>query len=105
MRQQFADIAKTSLLTEKIKAYLPNGSRYAVSDPGIGGMLPPNINASLGIKSIHTYNSLSSKRYHKAIKDLGGSTKTYGRHNASIYPNYTTTELWMSNIGIILSKN
>lgn len=63
------------------------------------------MNASLGIKSIHTHNSLSSHRYHKAIKDLGGSTKDYGRHNTSINPDYSTTELWMSNIGIILSKN
>ncbi|HES58114.1 MAG TPA: hypothetical protein ENO21_01645, partial [Firmicutes bacterium] len=63
LRQDPAHIATTSPLVEKICANLSTGSRFAVAAPEIS-ILPPNLNASLGLASVHSYNSLSSRRYH-----------------------------------------
>lgn len=102
LRQDPAHIATTSKLVEKIRTSLPPASRFAIAGPGIP-VLPPNLNASLGLSSIHSYNSLSSRRYHTLIKALGGEVKTYGRYNGTISPDYSSTMFWMSNIGLILS--
>ncbi len=100
--QDPSSIATTSPLVEKIRANVPTDSRYAIATPGLS-MLPPNINAELGIASIHSYNSLSSKRYHRLIAALGGEVQTYGRLNTSISPDYNSPLFWMSNISVMLS--
>jgi hypothetical protein len=33
---------------------------------------------------VHTYDSLSSPRYHALIRALGGEVQTYGRYNSTI---------------------
>ena len=104
LRQDPAQIAKTSPLVEKVRASLPAGSRFAVAAPGLA-VLPPNLNAELGLASVHSYNSLSSRRYHALIEALGGEVQTYGRWNGSIAPDYKSTMFWMSNIGLMLSPN
>ncbi|MCX5871515.1 MAG: hypothetical protein NTY00_13015 [Deltaproteobacteria bacterium] len=102
LRQDPTQIAMTSPLVEKVRANLPTGSRFAVAAPGIS-VLPPNLNAGLGIASVHSYNSLSSRRYHTLIKALGGEMQTYGRWNSTISPDYNNAMFWMSNIGLMLS--
>ncbi len=102
LKQDPAQIAMTSPLVERIRVNLPPGSRYAVAAPGVS-VLPPNLNATLGLASVHSYNSLSSTRYHTLIKSLGGKVQTYGRRNAAISPDYAGAMFWMSNIGLILS--
>jgi hypothetical protein len=102
LRQYPAKIATTSPLVEKVRANLPVGSRFAVAAPGLA-VLPPNLNAVLGLPSIHSYDSLSSRRYQALIKALGGEVQTYGRWNGSISPNYDDATFWMSNIGLVLS--
>jgi len=96
------DIAITSPLVEIVRKNLPEGTCFAVvgRPPAV---LPPNMNAGLGLASLHSYNSLSSRRYHKLIKALGGEMHTYGRWNRSISPNYSGSMFWMSNISLILS--
>jgi hypothetical protein len=79
---------------------IPTG--YAVALPGLT-VLPPNLNATLGLPSIHSYNSLSSRRYHALIEALGGEVNTYGRWNRSISPDYDSAIFWMSNISLMLS--
>jgi hypothetical protein len=44
----------------------------------------PNLNAELRLPSVHTYDSLSSPRYHALIRALGGEVQTYGRYNSTI---------------------
>lgn len=102
LRQEPSQIVSTSPLVEKVRDNLSPDSRYAVVSPGLV-VLPPNLNASLGLASVHSYNSLSSRRYHTLIKSLGGEMQTYGRWNSSILPDYSSTMFWMSNIRLILS--
>ena len=102
LRQNPAQIAKTSPLVEKVRASLPADSRFAVAAPGLT-VLPPNLNAELGLPSVHSYNSLSPMRYHALIESLGGNVQTFGRWNASIAPDYQSVMFWMSNIGLMLS--
>lgn len=102
LRQDQAHIAMTSPLVDKVRENLPPGTRYAVTAPGIAA-LPPNLNATLGLASVHSYNSLSSTRYHTIIKALGGKMQTYGRLNVAITPDYDAAMFWMSNISLILS--
>ena len=102
LRQIPAEIATTSPLVEKMRVNLPTGSRFAVAAPGLS-ILPPNLNAGLGIASVHSYNSLSSRRYHTLIKALGGEMQTYGRWNGAISPDYNSAMFWMSNISLMLS--
>lgn len=104
LRQISSEIADRSPFTEMIRQNLPEGSSYAVVSPGIS-LLPPNMNATLELPSIHSYNSLSSRYYHKLIGGLGGEMITYGRWNNAISPNYSSPLFWMSNIGLILSPN
>ncbi len=102
LKQDPAQIAVTSPLVERVRGNLPRGSRYAVASPGIS-VLPPNLNTTLGLTSVHSYNSLSSTRYHTLIEALGGKMQTYGRWNGSIAPDYAGAMFWMSNISLILS--
>ncbi|MDP3696058.1 MAG: hypothetical protein Q8R42_08095, partial [Desulfocapsaceae bacterium] len=102
LRQIPAEIATTSPLVEKMRVNLPTGSRFAVAAPGLS-ILPPNLNAGLGIASVHSYNSLSSRRYHTLIKALGGEMQTYGRWNGAISPDYNSAMFWMSDISLMLS--
>jgi hypothetical protein len=102
LRQPSSQIAMTSPLVEKVIANLPPDSRFAVAVPGLG-VLPPNLNSLFEVSSIHSYNSLSSYRYHDLIAALGGEMETYGRWNAMISPAYDGLAFWMSNISLVLS--
>lgn len=101
LHQNPDQIATTSPLVEKVRADLPIGSRFAVTQDLL--VLPPNLNAGLWIASVHSYNSLSSKRYPILIKALGGDVQTDGCWNSSIAPDYNSPLFWMSNISLILS--
>jgi hypothetical protein len=102
LKQDPTQIAMTSPLVEQVRGNLPSGSRYAVAAPGVS-VLPPNLNATLGLASMHSYNSLSSTRYHTLIKALGGEVQTYGRWNGAISPDFAGAMFWVSNISLILS--
>lgn len=102
LHQNLAHIATTSPLIEKVRENLPAGSRFAVAAPGIPA-LPPNLNAGLGLVSMHSANSLSPRRYQELVKALGGDVLTYGRSNTAIAPDYSGAMFWMSNIGLMLS--
>jgi hypothetical protein len=93
-----------SPVVDRIIAATGSGSRFALAAPG-PGVLAPNVNEIFDVASIHSYNSLSSRRYQALIRDLGGETQTYGRLNTMISPDYDSQAFWMSNIGLMISRN
>lgn len=103
LRQQVEAMASSSVLVEKIRKILPDESRFAIVSPDIH-LFPPNINTTVGLNSIHSYNSLSSTRYRLLIEQLGGEVQTYGRWNGSIAPDFSHQTFWMSHIGLLLSR-
>ena len=97
-----ASIRWTSPLVEAVRANLPEGSRYAwVTEPPMS--LWPNVNATLGLATIHTYNSLSPKSYQALVRELGGEVLVYGRINTWINPPATSASLQLANIALFLS--
>jgi hypothetical protein len=102
LRQPQANLIPASALVDKVRAGTPRDSRFAVAAPGFG-VLPPNMNGIYDVASIHSYDSLSSRRYQALIGELGGQVETYGRFNKMISPDYDSQAFWMSNIGLMLS--
>lgn len=102
LRQPLSNIARTSPLVEAVRSNLPSNARFAIVGPGVVA-LPPNYNASVGLASIHTYDSLSSWRYRALIESLGGKVATLGRLNTTINPDFDGPTFWMSDIALVLS--
>ena len=102
--QYLRDIATTSPLIEKMRANMPEGSRFAFVDHGQYA-LTPDFNAELGLPSVHSYNSLSPRRYQALIQSLGGKVIGQGRRSTVISPDYDSAPFWMSNISLILSPS
>lgn len=104
MRQRPENLMPRSPLVEFMREKLPPGSRYAIVSPNLN-VLWPETNAQFDLRSIHSYNSLTSRRYHKLIEALGGKMENLRRLNKFIRPNYHSTAFWMSDIGLILSDS
>jgi hypothetical protein len=94
-------IAGTSPLVEDLRRALPPGGRYAVV--GDFDPLPPNLNATLGLRSVHTYNSLSSRRYQALVAALGGATAIHGRHNRTVAPRFDAPATQLAGIAVVVS--
>jgi len=73
-------IHTSSELVDAIKAHAPGGDRFAIADSAITA-LPPNQEALLGLNSVNSYDSLSSRRYQELVRHWSAAgTSTYGRH-------------------------
>ena len=103
LRQDPAAVARTSPLVERLHRELAPDERYAVVPPATS-VLPPNANALVGLNSVHTYDSLSSRRYQAAVAALGGAMRTLGRWNTSIAPDPAGAVCWMSNIAVLIAR-
>jgi hypothetical protein len=101
LRQPSNGVATTHLI-DKVSAAVAPDSRFAMAAPG-APFLPPNLNGIFDVASIHSYDSISSRRYQALIRELGGENQTYGRLNEMISPDYDSLAFWMSNISLILS--
>ena len=102
LTQDLAAIHRTSPLVDAVRSHLHPGERYAwVSEQTT---LPPNANATAGIATPHTYDSLSPKSYHALIEELGGKMRIFGRHNTWIAPPENSAQLQLSNIKLFLSS-
>jgi hypothetical protein len=102
LRQPHANLVPATALVDKARASTSRDSRFAVAAPAFGA-LPPNMNGIYDVASIHSYDSLSSRRYQALIDELGGQVETYGRFNDMISPDYGSQVFWMSNIGLMMS--
>ena len=77
------DIRFSSRLVEELRKNLLPGERYAKA--GAAGFLPPNQEVLTGLRSVHSYDSLSSRSYQawaRAFSRSGASL--YGRHLQSL---------------------
>jgi hypothetical protein len=63
--------------------------------------LQPNLNATVGLPSVHTYNSLSSQRYQALVAALGGTTAIHGRHNLVVAPRYGAPATLLAGIAVV----
>lgn len=75
-----SEIHRTSPLVEKLRELTADGTRYACVGGQEPRLLPPNQEVQLGLRSIHSYNSLSSLSYQEWVLRLSETgTRTYGR--------------------------
>lgn len=73
-------IATSSMIVDRARELLPNGARYVGAGDVVSRLLPPNQESLIGVSSVHSFNSLSSKLYQDwvlRISEVG--TRTYGR--------------------------
>jgi hypothetical protein len=102
LRQGSVPQPTSSPLVETIRANLAPDSRFAIASPGFQVLLP-NVNATLGLPSLHSYNSISSRRFHRLVESLGGDMLNHGQWNVSIAPDYAGAPFWMSNVSLMLA--
>ena len=96
----------TSPLAKKIKTATRDGSRFAWIGSS-GGVLPSNQEMLLGIKSIHSYDSISTKDYQALVLQLSEKgTSIYGRNfrNITSSAKLNDPEFSYSGIGLFLSR-
>lgn len=100
-------IHTSSKLIDAIKTHTPDGSRFAIADGAIKFELPPNEEALLGLNSVNSYDSLSSRQYQELVSQWSvRGTRTYGR----IFKFLDVTSALgdqafpFSNVGVILSR-
>jgi hypothetical protein len=102
LRQSPGDIHTRSPMVDAVAARLPDHARFVIAAPGTQ-VLPPNFNALFGLASVHSYDSLSSRRYQAFIRTLGGDTSVFGRWNDAVSPDYAGAAFWMSNVALVIS--
>lgn len=101
-RQSATSILISSPLVETIRDELSLGGRYAIANPGLP-VLPPNLNASLGLESVHNSNSMASRRYQTWLEAMNEGKEWKGGRNSSLSPDYGGAVFWMSNISVVLA--
>ncbi|PXV61684.1 hypothetical protein SAMN04487785_103153 [Dyella jiangningensis] len=103
LKQRPSQMHTQSPLVEAVAMRLHDHARFAIAAPGIAA-LPPNFNALVGLPSVHSYDSLSSRRYQQFLRLLGGEAVTFGRWNSQIAPDYAGAAFWMSDVALVLSS-
>ena len=102
--QQRSAIVQSTPVTQRLQTLLADGGRYAALDSA-SDLMPPNINAQVRLKSVHTYDSLSPLRYKTLIQQLGGDVLTYGRSNKSIdASSFGSIDFHLANIGALVTR-
>jgi len=80
-----AEFHRDSNLVSLVRRETADGTRFAWLDRIGSEVLAPNQESLLGLRSIHTYNSLSAKGYQEWVAGLTpGGTRTLGRHFRSL---------------------
>lgn len=106
--QPINEINTASPLVNKVKYITKGVYRYAKAGQGMETILASNEESLLGIRSIHSYDSLSSRNYQRlALKFSRVGTMDMGRHFNTIDADLKLDDKSFSYLGIncILSKN
>ena len=103
-----SEIPLDSPLVTQLKQDTKGTFRFAVV--GLLGerLLPPNQPALLGLRSIHSYNSLSSRYYQHYVKRLSAEGATeYGRHfvHLDISQGLHEKELLQAGVNVLLASS
>lgn len=101
-----ADVRRTSPLVDYIGSQTEGGWRFALVAGGFGTMLPSNQEAFLGLRSVHSYNSLSPESYQDWTRRISPEgAQTYGRlfTNLSSDALLDGPELGFTGISLFLS--
>jgi hypothetical protein len=100
-------IATNSALVETLKELTRDGSRFAFVGAGMRELLPANEEALLGLRSIQSYDSLSSRAYQDWIERLSETgTHVAGRRFRTITDDsrLDRDEFGWSGIGVLVSR-
>jgi len=101
------DIRLDSPLVQEVREATRDGSRFAWLDAGREAppILPPNEELLLDVRSIHTYDSLSSRDYQRFVLRLSKQgTLVYGRRYLTLAsgPGLDPGELSLAGVGLLL---
>lgn len=99
-------ITVSSDVVESIKAETEGGLRFGFV--GKKYIIPPNQESLLGLRSVHSYDSLSSKNYQRQVESLSEvGAANYGRHFMTISDDKRLDEDVFSytGIGLFVSKD
>jgi len=97
------EIKTSSPLTRLVQRETKNGARFAWVEGGLGFPLPSNQESLLGLRSIHTYNSISSRSFQDFAARLSPrGTQTYGRHFTDIAAPELADPVALSRAGVSL---
>ncbi len=100
-----AKIHTSSELVQAIKSRTFDGGRFAIAD-GAQHVLPSNEESLLGLYSVNSYDSLSSRRYQALVKGWSAAgTGTYGRYFRVLNIKHVLADptFSFSNVRLILS--
>ncbi|MDJ0702264.1 MAG: hypothetical protein QNJ46_03200 [Leptolyngbyaceae cyanobacterium MO_188.B28] len=96
-----------SPLIEAVSEQTIDGSRYALFGADLDGVLPPNQETLFHLRSIHSYDSLSSRNYQNLVTEWSDSGSiVYGRH-FNVLDNQErlkSQEFRLSGISLLLSR-
>lgn len=102
-----SEIHLSSPLVEKVRANLHGRARYASVGDIVSRLLPPNQESILGLSSIHSFNSLSSRAYQDWVLRLSEvGARTYGRQFRKIPTDAKLDgdELGYAGVGLIVGE-
>ncbi|MBE7386064.1 MAG: hypothetical protein F6J95_032340 [Leptolyngbya sp. SIO1E4] len=96
-----------SPLTEAVREQTREGSRFALFGADMVGVMPPNQESLLQLRSIHSYDSLSSRNYQALVaqwSDIGSTV--YGRffHMLDNPEKLRSQAFRLSGVSLLLSR-
>jgi hypothetical protein len=100
-------VATDSPLVAAVRARSAAGTRYAIASERPGGVLPPNLEARLGLHSVHAYDPLAPESYRGwcALVSTAG-TQVLGRwfQHVAGTAGWSRPEFAAANVGLVLSR-
>ncbi|MEO7165981.1 MAG: hypothetical protein ABI016_02985 [Chthoniobacterales bacterium] len=100
-----SEIHRSSALIEVLQQKAA-GARFAIADPGMKAILPPNQEALFSLRSINSYDSLSPRRYQELVGLWSAKgAVTYGRHFKTIDPKLALADpgFRLADVSVVLS--
>ncbi|HBE20417.1 MAG TPA: hypothetical protein DEG17_11885 [Cyanobacteria bacterium UBA11149] len=100
-------IQTSSPLISIIREQTSDGSRFALVGDEMARIIPPNQESLFQVKSINSYDSLSSKNYQEVVQQWSKQgTKTYGRYFDRLDSdfNISSDNFRLSGVSVVISK-